>query len=110
MQDKIIKGLRASLGKVRGKVTVVKDFKDFSKFQKGDVLVTEATSPTYTLLIAVSSAVITDLGGSLSHAAIVSREYGIPCIVGTQVATKVLKDGDLVEVDAVKGVVRKLEK
>ena len=57
-----------------------------------------------------SSVIITDAGGLTSHAAIVSRELGIPCIVGTKIATQVLKDGDLVEVDAEKGIVKILKK
>lgn len=68
------------------------------------------TSPEYVPAMKRSGAVITDEGGLLSHAAIVARELGKPCIVGTKIATKVLKDGDLVEVDANKGVVRKVKK
>lgn len=108
MQEKVLKGTTGSLGKYKGKVKVVISFEDFKKFDKGNVLVAEATNPAYTPLIAAAGAVVTDRGGTLSHAAIVSREYGIPAIVGTKDATKVLKDGDLVEVDAEKGIVRKL--
>ena len=68
------------------------------------------TNPTYVPAMQKAAAVITDEGGLLCHAAIVSRELKVPCIIGTKVATKVLKDGDRVEVDAKKGVVKILEK
>ncbi len=67
-----------------------------------------STSPEYIDAIRRAGAIVTDVGGLTSHAAIVSRELNIPCIVGTKIATTVLKDGDLVEVDATNGVVRKL--
>ena len=67
------------------------------------------TTPDFVPLMQKSAAIVTDIGGLLSHAAIVSREFNIPCIVGTQYATKVFKDGDMVEVDADKGVVRKIQ-
>ena len=66
------------------------------------------TTPDYVMAMEKSAAIITNDGGLTCHAAIISREMGIPCIVGTNMATKALKDGDLVEVDANKGVVRKL--
>lgn len=68
------------------------------------------TSPDYILAMRLASGIITDVGGLMSHAAIVSRELGIPCIVGTKIATKVLKDGDEVEVDADNGVVKIIKK
>ena len=76
------------------------------KMDKGDVLVSPMTSPDFVLAMKKASAVITDAGGITCHAAIVSRELKIPCIVGTKIATKVLKDGDLVEVNANKGIVK----
>lgn len=104
-----IKGITASPGKTSGKVKIVKVLKDSKKLQKGEVLVTHMTSPRFMSAIGRCSAIITDEGGMASHAAIVARELGKPCIVGTKIATKVFKDGDLVEVDADKGVVRKIE-
>lgn len=74
------------------------------------ILVASMTTPKDTFLIAKSSAIITDEGGILSHASIVSREFKIPCIVGTKIATKVLKDGDFVEVNANKGIVKILKR
>ncbi len=72
---------------------------------KGDVLVAQTTSPNRMVACMKAGAIITDIGGILSHAAIISREFDIPCIVGTEIASKVLHDGDTVEVDAMKGTV-----
>ncbi len=105
---KVLKGTSASLGKVRGQVKVIVNTKQLNKLRKGDVLVAVMTSPDYIVAMRKASAIITDEGGMTCHAAIVSRELGIPCIVNTKIATKLLKDGDLVEVDANKGVVRKV--
>lgn len=78
--------------------------------QKGEILVAEITSPEMTLAMQKATAIITDYGGLMTHAAIISREFGIPCIVGTGNATKILKDGDLIEVDTQKGKIKILEK
>ena len=75
----------------------------------GDVLVSVATTPSIVTAMKKAAAIVTDQGGLTCHAAIVSRELGVPCVVGTKIATASLKDGDLVEVDAMKGIVRKLE-
>ena len=75
-------------------------------FDEGDILVTGMTRPEFMNVIKKASAIITDVGGILCHAAITAREMKIPCIVGTAVATKVLKDGDIVEVDANSGIVK----
>jgi phosphohistidine swiveling domain-containing protein len=93
-----------------GKVSVVKNIKDFEKVRSGDILVSPMTLPNFLPIIKLSSAIITDEGGALCHAAIVSREMKKPCIIGTKIATKVLKDGDLVEVDANHGVVKILKR
>ena len=77
--------------------------------QKGDILVAPTTGPEMMTAIQKASAIVTDEGGLMSHAAIVSRELKIPCIVGTKYATKILKDGDIIEVDANNGVVRKIK-
>lgn len=106
---KTIKGIPASQGKVRGKVRVILSPEDFSKFEAGEILVTRSTSPEWTPLLAVAKATITDTGGALCHAAIVSREYGIPAVVGTQNATQILKNGQELEVDGSKGLVRMLD-
>lgn len=101
-----VTGKTACPGKVTGIVRVILDPKKFNDFNEGDILVTSMTRPDFVFLMKKAGAVVTDAGGILSHAAIVSRELNIPCIIGTEVATTVLKDGDLVEVDADKGVVR----
>jgi phosphohistidine swiveling domain-containing protein len=103
---KIIKGLGVSKGKALGMVRIVPDPFKTNEFKKGEILVAAMTSPEYIFAMQKAKAVITDAGGFTCHAAIVSRELKIPCIVGTKIATKVLKDGQLVEVDADKGVVR----
>lgn len=106
-----VKGYVANHGKARGRVSIVLDVnKESYKIKKGDILVTSMTRPEFMLVIRLASAIITDEGGITSHAAIISRELGIPCIVGTKNATQVLKDGDLVEVDANKGVVKILKR
>ncbi len=105
-EPKKLHGVVASYGKAVGHVKVVQKPKDLKKLKEGDVLVTTMTSPRLLVLVPKISALITDWGGKLSHAAILAREMGIPCVVGTQSATKILKDGNLVEVDAKKGVVR----
>ena len=104
-----IKGLVASSGKVRGLVRVMESHRDIAKIKKGEILVAPKTTPKYVPAMEKAIAIVTDEGGLLSHAAIVSREMGIPCVVGTKIATQVLKDGELVEVDAERGVVRKIK-
>lgn len=101
----LLHGLGASPGIATGKVKIIHDLSELGKIEKGDILVTEMTSPDYVPAMEKSSAIITDRGGMTCHAAIVSRELGIPCIVGTGNATKVLKDGIIVTVDANQGVV-----
>ncbi len=94
--------IRESLGKISAQ--------ELKKIKKGEILITTSTSPDMMSAIVKAKAIVTDVGGLLSHAAIVSRELKKPCIIGTKIATKVLKDGDLVEVDANKGVVKILKK
>jgi pyruvate,water dikinase len=101
----LLKGLGASPGIATGKVKIIRDLSELGKIEKGDILVTEMTSPDFVPAMEKSAAIITDRGGTTCHAAIVSRELGIPCIVGTQLATKVLKDGQIVTVDANNGIV-----
>ena len=106
-----IKGQIAYQGKVSGRVRIVIDpLKYKGGFDDGDILVTGMTRPEFLPLMKKASAFVTDAGGILSHAAIVAREMKKPCVIGTQIATKTFKDGDLVEVDANKGVVKILKK
>jgi phosphohistidine swiveling domain-containing protein len=103
---KHFKGIVVNQGRVVGRVIVIKGLKEMSKMKKGNVLVAPMTSPDYIIALRKAAAIVTDEGGMTCHAAIVSRELKIPGIVGTKIATKVLKDGDLVEVDAIKGIVK----
>ncbi len=102
---KEIKGTTASLGKIKGKVRILLKAGDSDQIQRGEILVTFMTSPDFMPAIRKCAAIVTNLGGVTCHAAIISRELKLPCIVGTKIATKVLKTGDLVEVDANNGVV-----
>jgi len=102
---KEFKGTPAFVGKVGGRVKVVLTPAEMSKMKKGDILVSAATNPNMMPALIKAAAIITDEGGVTSHAAIVARELKTPCVIGTKIATKVLKDGDLVEVDANKGVI-----
>lgn len=107
---KIIKGTIAYQGNVKGRVRRVMGHKHINIIKKGEILVSPMTMPDFLPAMKKAAAIITDEGGITCHAAIVSRELGIPCIIGTKIATKVLKDGDIVEVDANKGVVRIIKK
>ena len=105
-----IKGIIASKGLGQGKVKIVFGIKDLNKVKRGDVMVAITTHPDFVPAMHRAIAIITDEGGLTSHAAIVSREMGVPCIVGTKVATKILKDGDVVKVDANSGVMTVIKK
>ena len=102
-------GQTARGGYAKGTVRIIIRAKDMKKMKPGDILVSIATDPDIVPAMKKAAAIVTEQGGITSHAAIVSRELGIPCIIGTKIATKVFKDGDLVEVDANKGIVRKIK-
>jgi len=109
--EKNIKGMIASSGgmdKVSGIVRIISN-PDKQKFSKGEILVTSMTRTEFLTLMRKAKAIITNEGGIACHAAIVSRELGIPCIIGTKIATKVLKNGDKVEMDLRRGIVRVLK-
>ena len=101
----LLKGLGASPGIATGKVKVIFSEKEISKVEEGDILVTTMTTPDMVPAMKRAAAIVTDEGGMTCHAAIVSRELGVPAIVGTKTATKVLKDGMVVTVDGEKGIV-----
>ena len=103
--EPILKGLGASPGISSGIVKIIHNLSELSKIQKGDVLVTEMTNPDMVVSMQKASAIITDEGGLTSHAAIVSREMGIPAVVGTEKATSFLKEGQKVTVDGYRGEV-----
>ena len=108
-EDTVIRGLGASSGVREGIARRVAGPVDFDRIQRGDVLLTEATTEAFNILLPLLSAIVTDSGGALSHAAIVSREYGIPGVVGTRDATVQIADGSRVRVDGDAGTVTVLE-
>ena len=105
-----VQGSVASLGHAIGKAKIILSQSDFAKFEQGDILIAPMTTPDFVPLMKKAAAIVTDEGGITCHAAIVSRELGVPCIIGTQIASKVFKDGELIEVKANHGVVRRMEK
>lgn len=103
-------GTVAQKGRAKGKVRIVRTPAEIDSFQTGEILIASETTPNFVPAMRRAAAFVTDVGGITSHAAIIAREMQKPCIVGTKVATQVLKDGDLVEVDAEKGIVRVLKR
>ncbi|MGN6664724.1 MAG: phosphoenolpyruvate synthase [Solirubrobacterales bacterium] len=101
----LVRGLGAAPGEASGPVRVVSAREQAGELQEGEILVTRMTAPDWVPLMRRAAAIVTDSGGMTCHAAIVSRELGIPCLVGTGEATKVLRDGQVVRVDAAAGVV-----
>ena len=100
-----LKGLAVSPGTYEGVARLVDDEADFGRIQRGDILVTRATSPYFNLVLPLLGAIVTDRGGQLCHAAIVAREYGIPAVVGTREATRLVRDGARLRVDGTTGEV-----
>jgi pyruvate,water dikinase len=98
-KDGTLKGVSASPGTVTAPARVMHGPEDFSKMRTGDVLVASITTPAWTPLFARAAAVVTDVGGPLSHGSIVAREYGIPAVLGTGSATKQIRDGQNITVD-----------
>lgn len=103
----ILKGAAASLGQASGPVKIIHKPTEIDKISAGDVLVTEMTTPDYVPAMKKATAIVTDVGGRTCHAAIVSRELSIPCVVGTGTATSALKNGQVITVDGSKGLVYK---
>ena len=101
-----LKGQTACSGHVKGSVRIALLAKDSYKLKQGEILVCAMTGPDYVPAMKRASAIITDEGGMLSHAAIMSREFGKPCVIATKIATRVLKNGDVVEVDANTGIIK----
>ncbi|MFA6304755.1 MAG: PEP-utilizing enzyme [Patescibacteria group bacterium] len=104
-----LKGQVARPGHVTGRVRIIKRKNQVGSLLSDEILVSPMTTPDFISAMKKAGAIITDEGGITCHAAIVARELGIPCIIGTKIATQVLHDGDLVEVDANKGIIRKLK-
>lgn len=107
---KELKGVPASSGIAKGKAVVVFNVSQFAKVKEGDILITVMTRPEYLPVMHLAAAFVTDEGGITSHAAIVAREMKKPCVIGTKIGSKVIKDGDLLEVDANTGVVKIIER
>lgn len=103
-----VHGVCANKGTICGVAKIILHKGEFNKFENNDVIITAMTHPEFLSIMKCASAVVTDEGGITCHAAIIARELGKPCVIGTQIATKVFKDGDFIEVDAEKGVVRKI--
>jgi phosphohistidine swiveling domain-containing protein len=103
-----LRGVAGSPGVARGTAKVIRSLAEAGKLQPGDVLVAQMTLPPWTPLFGIAAAVVTDIGGVLSHCAIVAREYRIPAVVGAGTATRILHDGQAVEVDGSAGLVRLL--
>ena len=107
-EEKVLHGLAASKGVYEGPARRVSSPSQFGRIAKGDVLVTESTTEAFNILLPLLGGIVTDAGGLLSHAAIISREYGIPGVVGTREATERIADGVLVRVDGDAGEVTML--
>ncbi len=110
VEAKEIKGIIGSPGFAVGNAAIVDEPKKMSKFREGKILVATMTTPDYVPIMKKAKAIVTDEGGITCHAAIVSRELKIPCVIGTKIATKILKNGDWVEVDANRGIVKILKR
>ena len=108
-EDGVIAGVAASAGTRRGRVCLVRGAHEFSKLKPGEVLVCRSSNVSWLPLFTIAAAIVTDVGGSLSHAAVVAREFGVPAVVGCGVALSMLRDGQLVEVNGDAGTVRLLD-
>jgi len=109
-EDRVLKGTSAAAGVVSGPARIILEAGDIYRLNAGDILVCEGTSPSWTPAFGTIAGCAADAGGSLSHTAVVSREYGIPCVLGLAVGTKAIREGDLVEVDGNNGRVTILER
>jgi pyruvate,water dikinase len=105
----VVKGVGTSAGKVTARACILLGPEDFSKMRPGEVLVAVTTTPAWTPLFVMASAVVTDIGGPLSHSSIVAREYGIPAVMATGVATRRIQDGQTITVDGNAGKVTIIE-
>lgn len=103
IQDILLEGMPASPGIASGTVKIISAASEISKIKQGDILVTQMTNPDFVPAMRRASAIVTDRGGATSHAAIVSRELGIPAVVGTDMATKMLKNGEVITVNGFQG-------
>lgn len=102
---RVLRGLPASSGRATGRARVITDLRQADEMRQGEILVAPFTDPGWTPLFPLSAAIVTDLGGLLSHGAVVAREYGVPAVVNTAVATSVIRTGDRITVDGSAGTV-----
>ena len=102
---KQLKGTSASAGKISGLAKIIRSFEDWDKLQEGDIMVCISTNPSWTPLFGMVSGIISENGGTLSHTAIVAREYEIPTILDVNNATEIINDNDLIEIDGDTGIV-----
>jgi len=110
-QTEVIHGKVACLGGIiRGRAKICLDIKDIGKINRGDIMVAQFTTPDFVPAMEKAAAIVADQGGLSSHAAIVSRELGVPCVMATKNGTRIIRDNDLVEVDATKGIVKIIER
>jgi pyruvate,water dikinase len=98
-------GHPASPGRASGPARLVRTAEDFARFQRGDVLVAPIASPAWTVLLPLAAGLVTDVGGAASHCSLVAREYAIPAVMATGIATQVIRDGQLIRLDGSRGVV-----
>lgn len=105
----VFTGTAASAGATRGPARLIHRPDEFARFQSGDILVCRTTDPAWTPLFGMASAVVTENGGMLSHAAIVAREFGIPAVLGVRAALELLTDGGPLAVDGSRGTVTRLD-
>lgn len=104
-----VRGFAASSGVVEGPARIVRSVEEISRLRKGDILVCQVTNPTWAPVFQKIAGAVSDIGGSMSHAAIVAREYGLPAVVGTGTATSRIRDGQRIRVDGGRGVVTILQ-
>jgi pyruvate,water dikinase len=105
VEGNLIKGTAASRGKVRGVARVIGSMAEADRFEPGNILVCQTSSPAWVPLFAIAGGVVADTGGILTHSAVCAREYAIPCVVGAQRATQLIPDGALITVDGDAGTV-----
>lgn len=104
-----VKGTPVCEGNISGRACVVRDFAEVTKIQTGDILIAHSTDIAWSPYFPILGGVVTELGGLISHGAVVAREYGLPCIVGASNATSVINDGDTINMNAITGVITKIE-
>jgi len=106
----VIVGMPGASGKTQGPVRIVNSAHEAAQVQKGEIVISQYSSSVINLVLSKANGIVTDLGGVLCHAAICAREAELPCVVGCHTATSRLRNGDEVEVDGSKGIVRILKK